>query len=184
MFNIFPFTNFHDLNMDWIIKSIKTLWSKAVFTVNNTMPDENGNVNLPTVAGVSSVNGIGADGQGNVQLSASNVGALKNTFTYISINDLTFSQDINTENRFFGARSIGGYLFINFDMRTTNDMSYGDVLVSGLPTVLVQSTAVYSIDGSFAIMDIRTNGNLTVATPIPANSQIRGCVIAPLNTPN
>ena len=70
MFNLFPFTNFHDLNLDWIIKSIKTLYSKVVFTVNNTMPDENGNVNLPTVAGVSSVNGIGADGNGNVEVPA------------------------------------------------------------------------------------------------------------------
>ena len=66
--NLFPYTNFHDLNMDWIIKSIKMLFSKSVFTVNNTAPDETGNVNLPTVAGVSSVNGVGADGQGNVAI--------------------------------------------------------------------------------------------------------------------
>ena len=72
MFNLFPFTNFHDLNMDWIIKNIKTLWSKAVFTVNNTMPDDNGNVNLPGVSGVTSVNGIGADGQGNIELTVVN----------------------------------------------------------------------------------------------------------------
>lgn len=68
MFNLFPFTNFHDLNMDWILKNIKSLWSKAVFTVNNTEPDENGNVNLPGVSGVTSVNGIGADGSGNIQV--------------------------------------------------------------------------------------------------------------------
>ena len=69
-FNLFPYTNFHDLNMDWIIKNLKTLWSKAVFSVNNTTPDEYGNINLPGVSGVSSVDGIGADGAGNVQLGA------------------------------------------------------------------------------------------------------------------
>lgn len=102
MFNLFPFTNFHDLNMDWIIKSIKsikTLVSKAVFSVNNTIPDANGNVNLPTVAGVSSVNGIGADGYGNVQLNANNVGAISSVeqVGYLTPNQyLTVLQGINS----------------------------------------------------------------------------------------
>lgn len=74
-FNLFPYTNFHELNLDWIIKTLK----KAVYTVNRTEPDENGNVNLPTVAGVSSVCGVGADGNGNVAINYSNVHALPDT---------------------------------------------------------------------------------------------------------
>ena len=62
MFNFFPFTNSHQLNLDWILMQLK----KMPLTVNNTEPDENGNINLPTVAGMSSWNGIGADGAGNV----------------------------------------------------------------------------------------------------------------------
>lgn len=70
MFPNFPYTNFHRLNVDWIIEKIKE--EHAVKTVNFTPPDANGNINLPTVAGVSSVNGIGADGEGNVQITSAN----------------------------------------------------------------------------------------------------------------
>ena len=59
-FNLFPYTNFHDINMDWIIKSLKTLWTKSVFTVNNTAPDAEGNVNLAGVSGVTGMTGIGS----------------------------------------------------------------------------------------------------------------------------
>ena len=45
MFN-FPYTNFHELNLDWILNKIKELFSTAVFTVNSTAPDRHGNVNL------------------------------------------------------------------------------------------------------------------------------------------
>ena len=62
MFQFFPFTNAHQLNLDWILETLKTFPR----TVNNTYPDEEGNINLPTVAGMSSWNGIGADGAGNV----------------------------------------------------------------------------------------------------------------------
>ena len=62
MFQFFPFTNAHQLNLDWILETLKTFPR----TVNNTYPDEDGNINLPTVAGMSSWNGIGADGAGNV----------------------------------------------------------------------------------------------------------------------
>ena len=72
MLNEYPYTNFHDLNLDWLIKTLRS----AVFKVNNTPPDQDGNVNLAGVSGVTSVNGIGADGAGNIQLTAANVGAL------------------------------------------------------------------------------------------------------------
>ena len=62
MFQFFPFSNAHQLNLDWILETI----SKLPWTVNNTYPDEMHNINLPTVAGMSSWNGIGADGAGNV----------------------------------------------------------------------------------------------------------------------
>lgn len=62
MFQFFPFSNAHQLNLDWILETI----SKLPWTVNNTYPDELHNINLPTVAGMSSWNGIGADGSGNV----------------------------------------------------------------------------------------------------------------------
>ena len=42
----------------------------TVKSVNGSMPDASGNVNLPQVSGVTSVDGVGADSQGNVQLNA------------------------------------------------------------------------------------------------------------------
>lgn len=95
-FNLFPYSNFHALNMDWIIDRIKIVVNSVngkfpdddgnvnvgtVRMINNTLPDEDGSINLPTVAGVSSVCGIGADGSGNVALTASNVGAISSTIT-------------------------------------------------------------------------------------------------------
>lgn len=62
MFQFFPFTNAHQLNLDWILETLQTFPR----TVNNTLPDDNGNINLPTVSGMSSWNEIGADGAGNV----------------------------------------------------------------------------------------------------------------------
>lgn len=62
MFQFFPFSNAHQLNLDWILETI----SKLPWTVNNTYPDELHNINLPQVSGMSSWNGIGADGAGNV----------------------------------------------------------------------------------------------------------------------
>lgn len=70
--NLYPYTNFHDLNLDWLLQQLR----KAVFKVNNTEPDENGNVNLAGVSGVTSVNGIGADGSGNISIGAADVNAV------------------------------------------------------------------------------------------------------------
>lgn len=42
----------------------------TVKSVNGSMPDESGNVNLPQVSGVTSVDGVGADSNGNVPLNA------------------------------------------------------------------------------------------------------------------
>lgn len=62
MFQFFPFSNTHQLNLDWILETI----SKLPWTVNGQFPDELHNINLPQVSGMSSWNGIGADGAGNV----------------------------------------------------------------------------------------------------------------------
>lgn len=72
MINDYPYTNFHDLNLDWLIKTLRS----AVYKVNNTEPDADGNVNLAGVSGVTSVNGIGADGAGNIQLTPADLGAI------------------------------------------------------------------------------------------------------------
>lgn len=71
-----------------VITNVNSVNENAVFTVNNikptggnvdvgtvksvngSVPDEAGNINLPSVSGVTSVDGISADASGNVQLNA------------------------------------------------------------------------------------------------------------------
>lgn len=82
MFQFFPFSNSHQLNLDWILETI----SKLPWTVNNTPPDEFHNINLPTVAGMSSWNSIGADGSGNVD-PIENIGDLDSPVTGLHFYD-------------------------------------------------------------------------------------------------
>ena len=63
-----PYTNFHNLNLDWIMRKLKL----AVYAVNGQPPDEDGNVELEITGGVNSVNGK----TGTVNLNADDVGAL------------------------------------------------------------------------------------------------------------
>ena len=74
---LFPYSNFHDINLDWIVGKLK----RAVYTINGQSPDDEGNVTLPAVAGVSSVNGVGPDSVGNVTLTASDVNALPASYS-------------------------------------------------------------------------------------------------------
>lgn len=76
MFPHFPYTNFHALNLDWVIAKIRL----AIMSINGNSPDEDGNVTItPTdVNAVATVNGIAPDSNGNV-----NVGTVK------SVNSLT-----------------------------------------------------------------------------------------------
>ena len=74
---LFPYSNFHDINLDWIVGKLK----KAVFTINGQAPDSEGNVNLSQVSGVTTVNGVGADGAGNVQLTPADVNALPDSYS-------------------------------------------------------------------------------------------------------
>lgn len=73
----FPYTNFHDLNLDWIIKTVKILFNKSVFSINNIEPDDDGNVTITgaELGAVSTINNI-APIDGNVTLTASDVGAI------------------------------------------------------------------------------------------------------------
>lgn len=75
--NKFPYSNFHDINLDWILSKLKN----AVFSVNGQQPDDDGNIDLPSVAGVSSVNGVGPDSLGNVTLTASDVSAMPDSYS-------------------------------------------------------------------------------------------------------
>ena len=90
MINNYPYTNFHDLNLDWLIKTLRS----AVYKVNNTEPDADGNVNLAGVSGVSSVNGIGADGAGNIQLTPADLGAIPTS----ALNQSAFNMSPVTPN--------------------------------------------------------------------------------------
>ncbi len=69
----FPWTNFHELNLDWVIAKLKEIKDKAVYSVNGVLPDGNGNISLPTLSAVSTVNNIGPDAGGNVDLPARSV---------------------------------------------------------------------------------------------------------------
>ena len=62
----FPSTNFHELNLDWIITVIK----KAVFSINGITPDADGNVqvNGADLGAVATVNGLAPDSAGNVDV--------------------------------------------------------------------------------------------------------------------
>lgn len=59
----FPYVNFHDFNLDWLVKKVRS----AVYYVNNNPPDEYGNVNITVAGGVKTVNGFGPDAAGEVK---------------------------------------------------------------------------------------------------------------------
>ena len=67
----FPYTNFHRLNLDWIISQLK----KVVLSVNGYTPDETGQVNVPALGGVTSVNGVFplSGSEGNIVISPENI---------------------------------------------------------------------------------------------------------------
>ena len=102
MFQFFPFSNAHQLNLDWILETI----SKLPWTVNNTYPDELHNINLPTVAGMSSWNGIGADGAGNVN-PLENIADLNDAVTGLHFYRW---ENPDTANNPYGAAENTGYM--------------------------------------------------------------------------
>lgn len=127
--------------------------SDAVLSVNNTKPDDNGNVNLSQVSGVTSVCGVGADGEGNVAIDADDVGAIPKsatTFTdsamyinsefphgycYLTVNGILGvikgafdfpSTDFTVINNIFGQANVFGVLCAYIDGNPLNlpTMSY------------------------------------------------------------
>lgn len=87
-----PYTNFHNLNLDWIMRKLKL----AVYAVNGQPPDEDGNVELEITGGVNSVNGK----TGDVELTAADVDALPDSYTppVQSVNGQTGNVVVNTPN--------------------------------------------------------------------------------------
>lgn len=137
LFNIFPYTNFHDLNMDWIINKIKNIMNTAVFTVNNTTP-VNGNVNLPQVSGMSSVNGIGADGNGNVAI----VG--KPNLIYYDMQPADFSAHVAGANGTACWRC--GVTSLRMSFTVLAGTAYGDV-VATLPNIFPEKSGEVTLIG-------------------------------------
>ena len=68
----------------------------TVTSVNNTLPDENGNITIPTIGGVSSVN----NKTGVVILDASDVGAMPDNYTppVSSVNNKTGAVTLNASD--------------------------------------------------------------------------------------
>lgn len=73
-FNRFPWTNFHELNLDWILEKLHEIAGTFIIkSVNNVLPDESGNVeitvdNIPDAGKVKTVNNKQPDNTGNVDV--------------------------------------------------------------------------------------------------------------------
>lgn len=108
----FPYTTLHELNLDWLIGIVK----KAVMSVNGYTPDENGNVQLPTVPTVSSVNGQ----QGDVVLDAADVGAVPDTVTVP-----TKTSQLENDSGFITAAQAGAVTSVNGQIGDVNITAQG-----------------------------------------------------------
>lgn len=87
-------------------KSVVDRNKDAVLTVNSTEPDENGNVNLPQISGVTSVCGVGADGNGNVALKAANVSAVAKSDTIFTDGVFTMEDIVPSGYCMYSANNI------------------------------------------------------------------------------
>lgn len=255
----FPYTNFHDLNMDWILRNIGMIWSKmvqtvngiepdddgnvnvgtvktvngfspdsngevkagtvrsvngvspsslptpgsitltpmdigAVKTVNNTSPDAAGNVNLPTVAGVTSVDGIGADGSGNVPLGAvKSVDGVspdgsgdvtivtKATSTQLPNENITAETGVTNSytrvnKRNCGVISLVSRFILATDIASETELLNGFPVPSGgFPVWLV---AVKTDDNTVARVYINSSGTMTSQSAMLAGQyEVGGCYI-------
>ena len=68
--NNFPYSDVHNINLDWIIKTVKMLFNSAVFSINGHTPDAEGDVQLTgaELGAVGTVNGKSPDSNGNVEV--------------------------------------------------------------------------------------------------------------------
>lgn len=125
----------------------------TVKSVNNTQPDANGNVNLPTVSGVTSVNGIGADGTGNVQLDALDVDAVA------TVNGIPPD---NTGDVELTARLIGAVATVN-NISPVN----GNVTIAKSDIDSIINIPAYSTDGiSQTYAEIKSGGYFKIGNVV------------------
>lgn len=68
--NNFPYSDVHNINLDWIIKTVKMLFNSAVFSINGHTPDADGNVQMTgtELGAVGTVNGKSPDSNGDVEV--------------------------------------------------------------------------------------------------------------------
>lgn len=151
----FPYTNFHDLNLDWIIKTIKILFSKSVFSINNIEPDDSGNVTITgaELGAVATINNI-APVNGNITLDASDVGAIAQGVGVTKVNG--FGPDASGNVLAGTVRSINGISPTSLPTPGSITLTPADI---GAPTL---AQTVRSVNGTPP--DARGNVNLpTVA---------------------
>lgn len=86
LFNRFPYTNFHALNLDWLINKFKDL-ANSIPTKVSQLENDSGYITSAQSGAVDSVNGM----TGAVVLDADDVGALPDNYTapVASVNGMT-----------------------------------------------------------------------------------------------
>lgn len=150
----FPYTNFHDLNLDWIIKTVKILFNKSVFSINNIEPDDDGNVTITgtELGAIGTVNNI-APVDGNVTLTASDVGAVAQGVGVTKVNG--FIPDAQGNVLSGTVRSING-------ISPTSLPTPGDVVLNASDVGALPSTIdpVETVNG----ISPDANGNVNVGT--------------------
>lgn len=154
MFNNFPYTNFHNLNLDWIVKTVKLLFNKAVFSINGVEPDAEGNVTITgeELGAVGTVNNI-APVAGNVTLTASDVGAVAIGQGVTKVNGI--SPDNNGNVLAGTVRSVNG--ISPTSLPTPGNISITASDVGALPSTIDPVETVNGISPD-------ANGNVNVGT--------------------
>lgn len=160
MFNNFPYTNFHNLNLDWLVKTVKLLFNKAVFSINNIEPDAEGNVTISgaELGAVGTVNNI-APVDGNVTLTASDVGAIATGQGVTKVNGI--SPDANGNVLSGTIRSVNG--ISPTSLPTPGNISITASDVGALPSTIDPVETVNGISPD-------ANGNVNVGTVKSVNN--------------
>lgn len=155
MFNNFPYTNFHNLNLDWIVKTLKLLFSKSVFSVNNVEPDAEGNVTITgaQLGAVGTINNISPDSEGNVTLTASDVGAIATGQGVTKVNGI--SPDASGNVLAGTVRSVNGISPASLPTPGSISLTASDV--GALPSTIDPVETVNGISPD-------SNGNVNVGT--------------------
>ena len=191
---LFPYTNFHDLNIDWLLNKVKQLFNMCVFSVNGVKP-VNGDVSLPNISGVNSVNGK----TGTVVLTANDVGALPDNYTppVTSVNSKTGAvsltasdvgalpddaldvEDVTTTSPYtaisnditvtsWNVRRSGKLVTIQFNFHVVNAIPNATVMVEFPLNNPVASIVAYAYNGVAGVM-----GTLDIFNLWDANQTVR-----------